>query len=248
MDANKTIDQARLRAVTLTRGSHQSPKEGLCLMEAVAYVLGLPHSERPPCVSPSLGVYGRDLSDTLGDVERQQLIRFIPRLPGTANDGKEEARAWLAEEWLLHTWMPTVLDTVLDVANYPTARVDAQTLRNLSLADNEEEVHKVVRGVATRARIVVESQPPAAIPWHDLVDHLMGCLGAVDLVESEEAVEARGDRGALDELRPGLNYETVTWAVAGAVAATGSEEAIDAAVNTLLASAIDLFDRLIEGA
>ena len=48
-----TIVQERLDALatlTLKNGSHPSPDDGLCVMEAAAWVAGEPHSDHPACV------------------------------------------------------------------------------------------------------------------------------------------------------------------------------------------------------
>lgn len=37
-----------LASLVLARGGHDSPEKGLCLMEAVAYVRGIPHLEGLP--------------------------------------------------------------------------------------------------------------------------------------------------------------------------------------------------------
>src|SRR5258708_2948327 len=90
-----TID---LETLTLAKGAHENRDDGLCLMEAVAWFAGRPHSDKPPCVSPVLGTYGRALNDVLPDIPRQELRQFIPQLPGTAGDGKDETRGSTAAE------------------------------------------------------------------------------------------------------------------------------------------------------
>src|SRR5258708_1432554 len=102
-----TID---LETLTLAKGAHENRDDGLCLMEAVAWFAGRPHSDKPPCVSPVLGTYGRALNDVLPDIPRQELRQFIPQLPGTAGDGKDETRGYIALDWLIRTWTPAWLD------------------------------------------------------------------------------------------------------------------------------------------
>lgn len=64
--------------IVLKKGAHRSPEEGLCLLEAVAYVRGIPHTDHPPCVSPVLGAFGRCFNDNVDDDFRQQLTVLIP--------------------------------------------------------------------------------------------------------------------------------------------------------------------------
>jgi hypothetical protein len=67
----------------LKYGSHNTPDAGMCLMEAVAFVAGEPHSDSPRCASPKLAAIGRSLNDRYTDDERQLLAPLIPRLVGT---------------------------------------------------------------------------------------------------------------------------------------------------------------------
>src|SRR5258708_35876149 len=75
-------------------------------MEAVAWSAGSPRSAQPPCVSPVLGAYGRRLNDVLPEQPRQELKQFIPQLPGTAGDGKDETPGYIALAWLVRTRTP----------------------------------------------------------------------------------------------------------------------------------------------
>ncbi len=120
------IDPQRLAQITrLDKGGHDTPTDGLCFMEAVAYVRGVPHTDHPSCVAPVLGAFGRGLNDILPDDLRQELIPLIPLIPGTADDGRDETRSYLALDWLIRTWLPTWLDLV------PACRDDATALRGL---------------------------------------------------------------------------------------------------------------------
>ena len=104
------IDTAKLEGITLAKGGHETPGDGLCLMEAVAYVRGIPHTDHPACVSEYLGEFGRTLNDRLPDDARQGLIRLIPLLPGTASDGLDERRRWIAADYSTRTLAPKWLD------------------------------------------------------------------------------------------------------------------------------------------
>ena len=100
----------RVREIELKRGEHRSPQEGMCFMEAVAWIAGEPHSDHPECVSPVLGAFLRSWNDALDDETRQKLNQYKVRVIGTANDGHDEWRAWLAVDWLARTQLPVWLD------------------------------------------------------------------------------------------------------------------------------------------
>ena len=96
--------------LTLAHGAHDSRAEGVCLLEAVAWFAGEPHSDRPTCVSPVLAAFGRTWNDRLDDAERQRLVPLIPRLVGTAGDADADAVCgWMAVDWLVRTYAPAFL-------------------------------------------------------------------------------------------------------------------------------------------
>ena len=86
--------------LVLTHGPHDSAVDGLCAMEAVAWLAGEPHSATPVCACPVLSAYVRVLNDAMPDSERQALKAFLPRLVGSRNPALEAARskilAWSA--------------------------------------------------------------------------------------------------------------------------------------------------------
>ena len=129
-----------LDELTLDDGAHHDATPGQwCLMEATAYLAGEPWSDHPACVSPVLGAYGRGLNDAWDDVQRQKLVPFIPRLLGTADDGQDEARSYLALDWLLRTYTPAWLDLAGHMAEAAALRehrriVDMAAVRSIEPA------------------------------------------------------------------------------------------------------------------
>ena len=93
----------------LAYGTHQTPKEGRCAMEWVSHLAGEPHSDQPACVSTVLRAYCTSLNDSLDDGPRQLLRPYLARTIGTADDGLDEARSWMALDWLIRTYAPTWL-------------------------------------------------------------------------------------------------------------------------------------------
>ncbi len=70
--------------IRLTAGEHDSPADGLCLMEAVALFAGERHRDWPTCVCPVLIEFGRVLNDTMPDQWRTDLLLpLVPVLVGT---------------------------------------------------------------------------------------------------------------------------------------------------------------------
>lgn len=57
---NRTIDRIKLE-----RGAHSSRKDGMCFMEAVAWIAKEKHSDHPACVCPVFGAFAREWNDWL---------------------------------------------------------------------------------------------------------------------------------------------------------------------------------------
>jgi hypothetical protein len=97
---------------TLSCGTHATPEDGRCAMEWVSYLAGESHSDSPVCVSPVLRALCISLNDGLSDGPRQRLRPYLTRTIGTAGDGLDEERAWLAMDWLIRTYAPRWLTLV----------------------------------------------------------------------------------------------------------------------------------------
>ena len=100
-----------LDQLVLARGAHHNRSNGLCVMEAVAWLAGERHTDNPDCVSPAIASFLRAWNDQLNDNTRQILKPLIPRVVGTrTTDEDEETRAWLATDWLAREFAPAWLD------------------------------------------------------------------------------------------------------------------------------------------
>jgi hypothetical protein len=94
---------------TLAYGTHPDPQEGRCAMEWVAHLAGERHSDQPGCVSPVVRALCVALNDGLDGCSRQRLRPYLTRTIGTASDGLDELRAWMALDWLLRAYAPAWL-------------------------------------------------------------------------------------------------------------------------------------------
>jgi hypothetical protein len=103
----KIVRPLNLEALTLLKGSHDSPDEGMCVMEAVAFVAGEEHSDYPECASRVIGHFLRNWNDNLDDAGRQMLKPYVLRLVGTAASPEiEERRSWMALDWFIREMTP----------------------------------------------------------------------------------------------------------------------------------------------
>jgi hypothetical protein len=78
-------------------------------MEWVSHLAGEGHSDQPACVSPVVRAFCIALNDTLEDKPRQRLRPYLARTIGTAKDGLDEHRAWMAMDWLIRVYAPAWL-------------------------------------------------------------------------------------------------------------------------------------------
>ena len=91
-----TLTTEELATITLKSGSHAKREEGVCAMEAVAWLAGEPHSDAPACTSPVIASFLRRWNDILPtDAERNRLLRpLLPLMVDTKVDihvGAEQA-------------------------------------------------------------------------------------------------------------------------------------------------------------
>ena len=96
------------RLTALAAEPYEAAYEGLCAMEAVAYLTGEPHSDQPACASPSIAAFIQTWSDGLPQEGRDQLILpLVPRMIGThASEVLERRRIAMAADWLVRTHVP----------------------------------------------------------------------------------------------------------------------------------------------
>jgi hypothetical protein len=94
---------------TLAPGTHATPQDGRCAMEWVSHLAGEGHSDAPACVSPVLRALCVTLNDSLEHEPRQRLRPYLTRTIGTAGDGLDSVRSWLALDWLVRTYTPAWL-------------------------------------------------------------------------------------------------------------------------------------------
>jgi hypothetical protein len=117
MDDQLTTGGTMSSTYRLAYGTHANPDDGRCAMEWVSYLAGEPHSDEPRCVSPVLRAFCTALNDSLEGEPRQRLRPYLTRTIGTADDGLDEARSWMAMDWLIRTYTRTWLG----VAHLPGA-------------------------------------------------------------------------------------------------------------------------------
>ena len=99
------LDGLTLQLPKLDRGAHDEPREGLCIMEAIAYLTGDDHTDHPECVCPTIGKWARLINDKLDDPLRQDLWRYVPAMSASRPADRKAAgklakqREAVARDW-----------------------------------------------------------------------------------------------------------------------------------------------------
>jgi hypothetical protein len=205
-------------------------------------------------VSPVLRVYALWLDDDLPAARQQEVRECAPLLPGTARDGKDAARYWMALDWLLRTWAPAWLDLAgcgedaAALLGLPRVADPVGALAAGRVIRQAGEYAAAARDAArAAARDAVErgDEDPAARSAED--DGGRGaalaevCDAAWDAI-TDAAGGAAADWGnALDGAL--TDAQSAAWATARAA----GENAVAHVVAALQDSAISLYRRLITG-
>ena len=79
------------QTVRLSKGKHQSPEHGVCVMELASMLAGEPFTDRPECVCPVVAGFLRTYNDRLDDERRQDLYAYAAAVVGSRGDEALEA-------------------------------------------------------------------------------------------------------------------------------------------------------------
>ena len=242
---------------SLAYGTHASPEDGRCAMEWVSHLAGEPHSDEPACVSPVLRAFCTALNDSLDEDPRQRLRPYLARTIGTAEDGLDEPRSWMAMDWLIRVYTPTWLglarltDAAARLATVPPV-VDVADLQAALAA--LERSRSEARDAWTAALRAARSTP-WAVPWaagrsaaREAAWSSAGAaawaaarLGVGDIAGDRARAAARAAAGdaaaaAAREARAGCER---------AAAKRAAKAALEPTLNALNESALALLDRML---
>jgi len=103
---------SQIEAISLSYGSHQNFEQGMCVMEAVAYVAGEPWSDAPQCACPVISQFMVSWNDSLtSNADRDRLLKpLVPQLVGTrSTPAVAQRRAMMAANWIIRVHTPAWL-------------------------------------------------------------------------------------------------------------------------------------------
>ena len=94
------MTQVTHQTVKLRKGRHDSPEEGVCVMELASMLAGEPFSDHPVSVCPVIGSCLRAYNDWIDDDRRQDLYRYAAKVVGTRGPHDvQRARAERVTAW-----------------------------------------------------------------------------------------------------------------------------------------------------
>jgi hypothetical protein len=234
-----------LSTLHLDDGSHLSFEGGHCLMEAAAYFAGEPHTDRPQCVSPYLRSFGIILNDRVSDEQRQDLVRFVPLVVGTAGDGLDDRRMWLAADHVIRVTVPMWLDLagltdhaailrafapIMDRPSWQATRPAIRAARDSAWALRSDRLAKIRADVTAAVRKALAERPDVA------ADVAVDVAAAAD-VDVASAAAADVAAAAAADVAAAAAAASASAAAADVAAAAASDVA--AAVASDVASDAD---------
>jgi hypothetical protein len=224
-----------LDSIVLDHGTHATPDDGMCVMEAAALYASEDFTDAPECVSPVIRAFCIAWNDAIPDAEtRTRLLRpFIPQVIGT-NIGPEddERRTWMAYDWLVRTFTPAWLRR----AGLTAEAAALEALPELTATELVDAALPTIREARERADAALDAAGVAALDAA-LDAALVAALDAALVAAWAAAGDAAWD-AALDAALD------AAWAAAWAAAGAAAGDALADTVDELQQSACELLDRM----
>ena len=136
----RRLDPGNLHKIELSHGTHTSRTDGVCAMEAIAWLAGEPHTDTPHCVCPSIAEIIRDWNDALTHEERNNILKPILLTVLNTNQGQEleRTRRTMAGDWLLHEG----LSNWLHICGLPQQAQQAEELPRITQPIGQTQVRQ----------------------------------------------------------------------------------------------------------
>ena len=126
-----------LDRIVLLKGNHGRRKDGVCALEAAAWLAGLRHSDTPACVCPVIRSFVISWNDAIpDDARRTELLKpFLLQILDTrSTPAVEIQRSYLAFDWLVRVQTPAWLDLS------PNLAIHAAALRALTQITDRDTI------------------------------------------------------------------------------------------------------------
>lgn len=241
----------QVRDLRLSVGVHDTRERGMCAMEAVAWLAGEPHSDHPQCTCLVLGAFIRSLNDSLGDEDRDRLLKPLLRnLINTKSSAYVAMkRAYLALDWFIRVNAPEWIALCADLEFH------SHMLRRLPVIVNTDTA------IEASVKVLDAARSAAHAAAHAPDGHAVrgaGIFAAVGRAIGESAASAAWTAGG-EAAAASESAGDSARAAAGDAALTAVARAISSGMitphdigdflcptkNKLQSSALELFDRML---
>jgi hypothetical protein len=225
-------------------------------MEWVSYLAGEPHSDQPVCVSPVLRAMCIALNDGLDHEPRQRIRPYLTRTIGTADDGLDTTRGWMAMDWLARVYTPAWLA----LAGLWEPAASLETAEEMTGAEGLGEALTLLETARREARTARARAFGSPLPtgWAAAVaagmagrEAAWACAGAAAWAAARVGVgDIAGDRAraaaraaAGDAAAIAVRQSRHAARLAGARSA--AQAALEPTLERLADSALELLDRML---
>jgi hypothetical protein len=90
------------QTITLSKGKHASPHDGVCVMELASMLADEPFNDHPQSVCPVIASFLRAYNDRIDDARRQDLYAYAAKvIDSRASQDVQHARAERLRAWAL---------------------------------------------------------------------------------------------------------------------------------------------------
>ena len=160
------------QTITLSKGKHDSPKDGACAMELASMLAGEPFSDHPPSVCPVIGSFLRAYNDRIDDGRRQDLYAYAAKVVGSrAPRDVQHARAERLSAWASRghwrRWLERVVPARLR-ALLPTPPAEiVGSHAACAIPQNNNNTHAEVLALIDELLTIGAREPPTTQPLAD---------------------------------------------------------------------------------
>jgi hypothetical protein len=189
MKATERLSVESLDQIVLQVGGHRRRSlDALCVMEAIAWVAGQPHTDHPPCVSGVIGDFLRAWNDAMNDEDRQILKRLVSITIGTAGTAEQELqRSWMAVDWYCRVSAPAWLRLAGLTDEAEAIEAAAPIVGSVSAAAAQDALN-TARSAAARAAARAAAGAAARVAaWDAAWDAARAAAGAAARVAAGDA-------------------------------------------------------------
>lgn len=149
-----------LPVIRFEAGAHLFRERGMCVMEAVAFLAGEPHSDEPECACPVITQLAQFVNDCATDDERQELLAGLPwRIIGTRDPDAAKERMKMLREW-----------AGTKNRRWPATKCEAWNLCHDKFFCAGEMHVSVREGAALLNKMISLTEPKEIVPQRDCVE------------------------------------------------------------------------------